>query len=550
MAVAVRPMRLRGVRSLAWGWTSVALLLVAVLSIPIIVITVGALRPAGDSWSHIAGTLLPQYLKNTAILAAAAGALALVLGLGTAWLVSMCDFPLRRHFRWALVLPLAVPAYMAAYAYAGMFDVTGPVQQAVRRLVPGSADAFLYWHVMRIEVVAAIFGLVFYPYVFLLVRAMLEQRSGRMLEAARLLGRGPWSVFFRVAVPLVRPALAAGLALVLMEILNDYGAVAYFGVPTFTSGIFRAWFSLGDLDTAIRLSAILMGVVLLVLGVERWQRGGARYDEGGAASRPAARYRLRGPGAVAAFAFCALPLTFGFVLPVVQLGLWTLQLGAAAVDPQLLALVRNSFLLAFGAAVLCVLVAVVIAYAARLDRSSLTRSASKLALLGYSVPGAVIAVGVLVAVLVAGRAMGGTGTTLVTGSVVALLFGYVVRFMAVGFLSVESGFARVGQSLPAASRVLGSTPLRTLLRVEIPLLRRALLAAVTLVFIDVLKELPLTLILRPFNFDTLATRAFQLASDEQLAQSAPAALLVIGTAAVVVLLLQTTFGREESGDRA
>lgn len=519
------------------------------LALPIVVIAAGALRPVGDAWGHIAGTLLPEYLANTAMLAAAAGALALVIGLGTAWLVALCDFPMRRHFRWALVLPLAVPAYMAAYAYAGMFDVTGPVQQAVRRAVPGAGDAFLHWHVMRIEVVAAIFGLVFYPYVFLLARAVLEQRSGRMLEAARLLGRGPWSVFFHVAMPLARPALAAGLALVLMEILNDYGAVTYFGVTTFTTGIFRAWFSLGDLDTAIRLSTILMMVVLLVLGLERWQRGGARYDEGGAAMRPAARYRLRGAPAAAAFAFCALPLLLGFILPVAQLALWAWELGAPA-DPELLVLARNSFVLAAVAALLCVVVAVVIVYAARLDRTPLTRSAGKLALLGYSVPGAVIAVGVLVAVLAAGRAMGGSGTTLVTGSVAALLFGYVVRFMAVGYLSVESGFARVGASLQAASRVLGATPLRTLLRIELPLLRRALLAAVTLVFIDVIKELPLTLILRPFNFDTLATRAFQLASDEQVAQSAPAALLVIGTATVVVLLLQTTLAREVAVDRA
>lgn len=549
MAVTPRRLWLPDVRSLPWGWTSVALLLVALLSVPILVVAAGALRPAGESWEHIVRTLLPEYLLNTAVLAGAAGGLALLLGLGSAWLVSMCDFPLRRHFRWALVLPLAVPAYMAAYTYAGMLDVTGPLQRVVRQVVPGAADAFLYWHVMRIEVVALIFGLVFYPYVFLLTRALLEQRSGRVIESARLLGRGPWSVFFGVAIPLARPALSAGLALVLMEILNDYGAVTYYGVTTFTTGIFRAWFSLGDLDTAIRLSAVLMTVVLLTLGLERWQRGAARYEESGSA-RPAARYRLRGASAAAAFSFCALPLLFGFVLPVAQLGLWALQGGeggAAVTDPEFLTLARNSFLLALGAAVLCVLVAVVIAYAARLDRSPLTRSVGKLALLGYSIPGAVIAVGVLVTVLAAARGLGVSGAALITGSVAALVFGYAVRFMAVGYLSVEAGFARVSPSLQAASRVLGAAPLRTLLRVELPLLRRALLAAVTLVFIDVLKELPLTLILRPFNFDTLATRAFQLASDEQVAQSAPAALMVIGTAAAVVMLLHNTFEREVRG---
>jgi len=543
MALTLRRPAVPAFRSLPWGWTAAALLLVAILAIPLLVVAAGAVRPAGEAWEHIARTLLPEYVRHTAILAVASGALALVFGVGAAWMVSMCDFPLRGFFRWALVLPLAVPAYMAAYTYAGMLDVAGPVQRLIRLIVPGAHDTFFYWNVMRIETVALIFGFVFYPYVFLLTRALFEHRSGRALEAARLLGRGPWSVFFRVAVPLARPAVVAGLALVLMEILNDYGAVTYYGVTTFTTGIFRAWFSLGDLDTAIRLSAILMVVVLAVLVLERWQRGAARYDES-APGRPVSRYRLHGASAAGAVLFCATPLLFGFVLPVAQLGAWTVQVAPTMADPGFLRLARNSFLLALGAATLCVMIAVVIAYASRLDRSPLTRSAGKLALLGYSIPGAVVAVGVLMAVLAVGRLVEGGSAFLVTGSAVALVFGYVVRFMAVGYLSVEAGFTRIGENLPAASRVLGASPWRTLLRVELPLLRRALLAAGTLVFIDVLKELPLTLILRPFNFDTLATRAFQLASDEQVAQSAPAALLVIATAALVVGVLHRSFETE------
>ena len=345
-----------------------------------------------------------------------------------------------------------------------------------------------------------------------------------------------------MALPLARPAIAAGLALVLMEILNDYGAVTYYGVTTFTTGIFRAWFSLGDLDTAIRLSAILMVVVLLVLGLERLQRGAARYEE--STGRPVSRYRLHGVGAVGAVVFCSVPLLLGFLLPVAQLTAWSWRVIPNGGAAGLLVLARNSFLLALAAALLCVALAVVIVYAARLDRSPLTRTAGKLVLLGYSIPGAVVAVGVLVAVLGAGFFFEGAGRVLITSTVVALMFGYVVRFMAVAFLSVESGFSRVGLNLPAAARVMGAAPFRTLMKVEMPLLRRSLIAAVTLVFIDVIKELPLTLILRPFNFDTLATRAFQLASDEQLAQSAPAALLVIVTASIVVGVLHTAFEPE------
>jgi iron(III) transport system permease protein len=543
MEVAARRWWMPGVRWRFSSWTVAALALVAVLSVPLMVVAWGALRPAGDSWDHIASTLLLEYVTNTFVLTAAAGALALVVGTGTAWLVSTCDFPGRGFFRWALILPLAVPAYMAAYTYAGMFDVTGPVQRIVRAIMPGARDSFFYWNVMRIEIVALIFGLVLYPYVFLLARALFEHRSGRAMEAARLLGKGPWSIFLGIGVPMARPALVAGIALVLMEILNDYGAVTYYGVTTFTTGIFRAWFSLGDLDTAIRLSAILMVVVLSLLGIERWQRGAARYDEGGP-GRSVARYRLGYGAATGAIAFCTLPLLFGFLLPVAQLTIWTSRYLPALVDPAFLRLARNSFLLALGASAICIGIAVVLAYAARLDRSPLTRSAGKIALLGYSIPGAVVAVGVLVVVMGLSRVVEGIGPMLITGSVVALMFGYVVRFMAVGYLSVEAGFTRIGESITSASRILGAPPMRTLGHIELPLLRRALFAAGMLVFIDVLKELPLTLILRPFNFNTLATRAFQLASDEQVAQSAPSALLVIVTAALVVGLLHRAFEQE------
>jgi iron(III) transport system permease protein len=542
MEIALRRW-LPAVRSLPRGWTITALALVAVLTVPLAVVAVGALGPAGEAWSHVATTLLPEYLLHTAVLAAGAGTVALVFGVGTAWLVSMCDFPLRGFFHWALVLPLAVPAYMAAYSYAGMLDVTGPVQRVVRWLTGAGPDTFMYWNVMRIEVLALIFGVVLYPYVFLLTRSLFEGRSGRALEAARILGRGPWSVFLRVGLPLARPAVIAGLALVLMEVLNDYGAVAYFGVTTFTTGIFRSWFAMGDLDTAIRLSAILMLVVLVVLGLERWQRGSARYEETGG-GRPVTRYRLGGWAAAGAIAFSALPLLIGFVLPVAQLGLWAVRTAPDVVDWSFLRMALNSFALASGAALIAVAVAVVLAYAGRIDRTPFTAAAAKLAMLGYSIPGAVIAVGVLVAVLGVDRLLTGGTALVLTGGLVALVFAYVVRFMAVAYLSVEAGFTRTGTNLGSASRTLGVSPLRTLFRIELPLLKRALLAAGVLVFVDVLKELPLTLILRPFNFDTLATRAFELASIEQVAQSAPAALLVIGAAGVVVAALHGAFSLE------
>jgi len=530
-------------RSLPWGWAALTLLLVAALAAPLVTIPLGALSPAGEAWPHVAANLLPAYLANTGFLLVVSGGIALALGAGTAWLVALCEFRGRRWFRWALVLPLGVPAYMAAYVYAGITDVTGPLQRAVRALTPGAGDAFLYWNVMRIEVVAVLFGLVLFPYVYLPARALLEHRAGRILEAARTLGQGHVSVFWRIGMPLARPALAGGLALVLMEVLNDYGAVHYYGVPTFTTGIFRAWFALGDLDSAIRLSAILMLAVAVVLSLERWQRGAARYA-GKTGGGPAARYRLTGPAAVGAWVFCALPLVFGFFIPVTQLGAWAWRTAPDVVDPAFLRLTLNTLSLAVTAGVLAVGVALPLAYASRIDPTVVTRSVTRIALLGYSVPGAVIAVGVLATLLAVDRLLGGrTATLALSGTLALLVFAYVVRFMAVAYLPVEAGLERVGRSIGAASRTLGASPLGTLWRVEVPLLRGALLAAVTLVIIDVLKELPLTLILRPFNFDTLATRAFQLASDEQLAESAPAALVVIASASVVAAVLHRALDR-------
>ncbi|HSH46690.1 MAG TPA: iron ABC transporter permease, partial [Longimicrobiales bacterium] len=493
---AVRPPPNRRVRSgpaLSVGWTTAALLLALLLATPILVIGVSSLGAAGESWDHVARTLLPRYVRNTVVLVVASCGLALVTGVGTAWLVSACEFPGRRLFRWALVLPLAVPAYMAAYTYAAMLDVTGPVQKLVRAVVPGAANEFLYWDVMRIEVVAAIFGLVLFPYVYLPTRALFDGQSGPLVEAARTLGRHPLSVFTRVAVPMARPAIAGGLALVAMEVFNDYGAVAYYGVSTFTTGIFRAWFSLGDVDTAIRLSALLMLAVFAVLLAERWQRRNRRYATPGSSGRAMGRYRLRGARAWAAVAACLVPLLFGFLIPVTQLGIWTARTFGDVVDAEFLRLTLNSFGLAAVTGLVCLLMAVVILFALRLDRSFLTMAAARLSILGYSIPGAVIAVGVLVSVLALERWFGavlGPGT-LVSGTVLALLFAYTVRFMAVAYLPVEAGFARVGEQLDAASRTLGAGPGRTLWRVDLPLLKASLLAALTLVIIDVLKELPL-----------------------------------------------------------
>jgi iron(III) transport system permease protein len=533
------------------AWTLAALVSVALLSLPLLVIAVGLIAPATETWTHVRTTVLSDYIVNSVRLVFGAGVLALVLGVSTAWLVTAYDFPGRRFFEWSLILPLAVPAYIAAYTYAGMFDVAGPLQRLVRAAVPSLADEFLYLDVMNIGMVTLIFGFVLYPYVYLVSRASFARQSATLLEAARTLGHGPAATFRRVALPLARPAMAAGVGLVAMEVLNDYGAVKYYGVSTFTTGIFRSWFGLGDLSSAIRLSAMLMVFVFALLAIERSQRGRAAFAGGRAPERPLLRARLTGRQALFAFALCAVPFLFGFAIPVAQLGYWAAGTALSVVDLSFVRLIANTFALAAAAAALCVAVALLLTYASRLNPRPWLRRVSRITVLGYSMPGAVVAVGVLVPFAWVDHRVDGvmqatlgipTGL-LLSGTLVALVFAYAVRFMAVAFLPVESGFTRICGRVDDAARSLGASPSCALRTVSLPLLRGTLLGAVILVFVDVLKELPLTLILRPFNFDTLATRAYQLATDELIAVSSNYALVIILAGVIPVVLLNRVVAR-------
>lgn len=541
----------------SWNpWAISAALVALLLSVPLLTVAVGALEPSGgEVWAHLASTVLPEYLRNSVVLVIGSGGLALLIGVAAAWLVATTEFPGRRLLEWALVLPLSVPAYIAAYTYAGMLDMTGPVQRAMRAWIPGMADQYISVPIMRIETAVLIFAFVFYPYVYLLARASFVGQSRTALEAAWTLGRGGWSAFRRVALPLARPALAAGASLVVMEVLNDYGAVSYYGVTTFTTGIFRSWHALGNLDAAVRLAAMLMVFVFVVLALERSQRGRQRVDDmRGTGHRPVVRQQLAGGKALAAFLICFVPVLLGFLLPVAQLVYWAARTYAEVVDPGYLRLVVNSFLLSAAAGVLCVVLAMLLVYAKRLSHGLAMGAASRVATLGYSIPGAVIAVGVIVpfgwfdrTVDAAARGWFDVSTGLIlSGTLFALVFAYAVRYTAVALLPLEAGFERQCRNLDEAARSLGETPLRALTRVALPLLRPTLMAAAILVFVDVMKEIPLTLSLRPFNFDTLATRAYQLAMDEQVAESANAALVVIATGLVPVLWLDRLLSRRHT----
>jgi iron(III) transport system permease protein len=523
---------------------------VALTSLPLVVILFGVFGRGSQMWGHLVDTVLLVYVGNSAILMLGVGVLSLVIGLAPAWLVSAYDFPGRRTFEWALVLPLAIPTYIIAYTYAGIFEYDALLPSALSAVWPDMEVWRIRAAVMSREGAMVMMALVLYPYVYVIARASFLRQSSTVLEMARTLGRGPWDTFFRVALPMSRPAVAGGLTLVLMEVLNDYGAVKYFGVPTFTTGIFRAWFPLNDPIAAMRLSGILLLFVFTLIVFERLQRGRARFDDGARGYRPAVRRALGVRGRWLAASVCLLPLALGFLVPVAKLATWAGQAGSRALDVRFLGLILNSFSLALAAALIAVFGALLIGYAARLSPTPLLRLASRVSVLGYSIPGAVVAVGVFIPFVWMDRRLNAFMTAafdaptglLLSGTLVALIFAYVVRFMAVALNPIEAGFKRLCGTLDDTSRSLGVPPLKTLWKVDLPLLRGTLISAALLVFVDVLKELPLTLILRPFNFDTLATRAFQLATDEQLARSAVPALLIIVVGLVPVILLNKLIG--------
>lgn len=497
------------------------------------------------TWSHLAQTVLPEYIANSLLLCVGVGLGVALLGVTTAWLTAMHDFPGRRFFEWALVLPLAMPAYVMAYVYTDFLQFVGPVQTILRESFGWEHGDYWFPDIRTLPGAILMFVCVLYPYVYLLARAAFLERASGMLEAARTLGMGPWRGFFSVSLPLARPAIAAGIALALMETLADYGTVAYFAVNTFTTGIYRAWFSLGDRVAAAQLAAMLLSFVLFLLMVERVSRGRARYNNTTGRNRPMPGARLGGAVAVLAFVACAVPLLLGFVLPASLLLKMAFSEGDAQFGERFLLLSRNSFMLAGITAFIGVFLALLMAYGARLSKSTLATALNRLVGLGYAVPGAVIAVGVLIPVTrldnwLAGQWehwFGSNPGLLLTGGIAALIYAYLVRFLAVALHTVESSLAKITPNMDDAARCLGLGQGETLRRVHAPMLRGSLFTAGLLVFVDVMKELPATLVMRPFNFDTLATQAYTLAADERLAEASTASLAIVAVGLLPLIAL-------------
>ena len=509
-----------------------AVLIAAIVALPVVSVFMSFFSGAGDTWSHLASTTLPRYVLNTAVLLVLVALGVVSIGVVSAWLVTAYRFPGRNILEWALLLPLAMPAYVMAYAYTDWLQFTGAVQSTLRALTGWQAREYWFPEVRSLPGAAVMLSFALYPYVYIVARTAFHDLSRSAIEAGRLAGYGAPGAFLRVAVPLARPAIVAGSALALMETLADFGTVSYFALEVFTTGIFKAWLSLGDSVAAAQLSSCLLAFVVLLLALERANRGRAAYH--GPAPRRARPHRLRGGFALLACVACAAPVAFGFALPALLLARLAWGEGGAMVH-RVVTLIANSFTIAALTALIAVAAALVMAYAARLTRSPLVSGANRLAGLGYAVPGAVIAVGVLVPLGRLDNALAGwleetfrvQPGLLLTGTITALVYAYLVRLLAIALQTTEAGLAKITPSMEDAARSLGATPAGALARVHIPLLAPSLATAALLVFVDVLKELPATFALRPFNFDTLAVEAYNLAKDERLAEAALPSLAIV-----------------------
>ena len=540
------------------GWTLIAAAIGLLVAIPVGSVLLTALGPSDGIWSHLVSTVLPVYVGNTLWLMVGVAVGTIVIGTSTAWLVTMYRFPGRRILSWALLLPLAVPSYILAFVITDQLEYAGNLQSALRDVF-GWTSARDYWfpEIRSLGGAIIVLSLVLYPYVYLLARAAFIEQSLGLFETSRTLGRGPVASFFSIAVPLARPAIAVGVALALMETLNEFGTIDFFAVPTLTAGIFDVWLNMDNTAGAAQLASVLVAFTLVLVVIERISRRSRRYHDTTTRVQALPEYPLSRGRAAAALVWCAAPVALGFVLPACVLGDYALVFYAVTLEADYVDYVWNSMMLAVWAAAITAIAGIALAYGVRLSPQPAMRGLAEFATIGYAVPGAVLAVGIMVPLGYFDNALDAASRRLfdlplgllISGTATGLVIGYVVRFLALGYRTVDSGLSRVTPSIEGAARTLGANPTRALVRIHVPLIRPSVVTAALLVFVDTMKELPLTLILRPFNFDTLATFVYQYASDELLEECALGALTIVAAGVIPVMVMSRTIARSRPGHR-
>jgi len=508
------------------------------------VIFVKLFAGAGDTWGHFVEYLLLRYLSNSFYLAVACSLLTVILGVSTAWWSTRYEFPLRKPLEWLLILPLAIPSYITAYAYAGVFDYGGSLELLLRNL-PLSTPKI---DIMNIHGLIFVLSISLYPYVYVACRAFFLHQSQNLIEAAQVLGGNHLRNFFKLILPISRPAIVGGVILVLMEVLNDYGAAKYYGVNTFTTGIFKAWFGYEEIETAAYLAALLLSIIFLLIFLEQLQRRRKKFTSQSKSRKPLKRILLSKSKQFILLGLTALPVILGFLIPVVQLLYWAFLTYESVIRASFFSIALQSLFVAALAAGTCVFFAFLLLYASQWNYLKGIKNLSKLGILGYAIPGAVIAVGIYIPSLYIDRwLMGILGSQIgliLTGTIIALIYAYDVRFLAVAYNPIASGREKIQKTLAEASYSLGKGTLATFFKIEFPLLKTALFSAMILVFIDVMKELPLTLLLKPYDVQTLAVKAYEYASDEMVMEAALPSLLIILTGVLPVIFLNRLVRKE------
>ncbi|RPF53991.1 iron(III) transport system permease protein [Aquisalibacillus elongatus] len=536
----------RNIKSNMNSWTILSIIFVSLILLPNLSIIVQFFSESNDNWTHIKEHMLSTYITNSIILILFVGVFTALIGTSLAWLISAYDFPLRGFFKWGLILPLAIPPYIGAYTYHGMLNYTGVIQTTLRNQFEITVNQ-QYFNIMNMPGAIFIFVMFLFPYVFTITKAFLARQSTSLIENARILGSSSWRIYFKVVLPITRASIVAGVSLVILEVLNDYGVVKYYGIQTFTTAIFQTWFGLGDLNSAIKLSGTLMVIILGLLILERVLRGRKRFSFTTTKVKLLKPVPLKGRNKWLAFSYCMGIFSLAFILPLLQLIYWALLTYEKFLSNELFSVIGNTVFVAFFAATIITVMAIVISNFSRLHRGLTAKLFPKITILGYSIPGAVIAVGIVTLFISIDELIyswGWTSSYILSTSVVMLIFAYIVRYLAVAYNSVESGFERIGTNFTEASRMLGNSVTQSFFKIDLKLIRGAIFGGFILAFIDILKELPLTLILRPFNFETLATNAFNYATNEMIHEAAIPSILIIIISAVAIYFFHYVLERE------
>ncbi|RDY29145.1 iron ABC transporter permease [Romboutsia weinsteinii] len=533
------------------GWAILSTIFILMIVIPNINVISYLFGEPNENWYHIKEFLLKDYIVNTIIICIFTGILTMILGTSLAWLTSAYEFPMRRFFRWALILPLSIPPYIAAYTYAGMLSYTGSIQTFLRNNLELEVSQ-KYFDIMSVPGAIFIFTIFLLPYVYIVVRSYLEKQSASLIENARLLGENSLGVFFRVVIPISRIVIVSGVTLVILEVLSDYGVVSYFGIQTFSTAIFKSWFSMSDVNSAIRLAAILLLAVFVVMNGEKFLRGRKKYSATNTKIRPLSRKKLNKLYGTLAFLYCGAILSLGFIIPTLQLISWAIMSYSKVLNSDFFILMYNSLWVAVVSSVLIVIMSIIIANYTRINDNLLSKLYSKITLVGYSIPGAVIAITMVIFFVDVDKSLSwlykmfdpNSPTLVLSMSLVMLIFAYLVRFLAVGYQSIEGGFEKTGKKFYEASRTLGYSKTKTFFLVDLPMIKPAILASFSLVFVDIVKELPLALLLRPFNFHTLSTKVFEYANDEMIVEASIPSLIIILLSFITIFVLYKVVDKE------